>query len=55
MARFRRISALVAALRRSRRVGGDIGEARRWYCDEALARYARALPGLVRLAEGIAR
>jgi hypothetical protein len=55
MARFRRIAGLAAALRRCWRVGGDFGDARRWYLREALAKYARVTPGLVKLAEGIAR
>ncbi len=53
MARFRRIAGLAAAMRRCDRTESDIGEARAWYLRDALRRYARAVPALARLAEGL--
>ena len=52
MARFRRIVGLSRALRRCGNAG-DLGAARRWELREALRRYARAVPSLSRLAEGL--
>ena len=54
MARFRRIVGLAAAMRHAATtLESELGEARAWYLRDALRRYARAVPSLVRLAEGL--